>query len=190
VVARRTQARAGWPRGLYETRPDYYIYRSPISGRTVALGKIDLAEAKAYAALQNRTSDDAKFEELVQRVRRPHDSIDSRGLFTAEHIAKKAMVFDRICGVYFLLKDDEIVYIGQSISVLTRLGEHKRDITKEFNRVYVIECPVGSLSRFEAMYIDKFKPKHNASVPTIDATAPLWEHSIRAILGDSIHVAK
>lgn len=190
MAANRNADKANWPRGLYAPRPGYFVYRSPISGRGVTLGKIELNEAIAYANLQNKSADEFLMADLVNRAKNPHELIDDRGLFTAEHIAKKAMVYDRICGIYFLLKDDAVVYVGQSISVLTRLGEHKRDQGKDFNRVYVIECPPESMARLEAMYIDKFKPIYNVSYPFVDEKAPVWDTNIRAMLGGSIHMLK
>lgn len=43
-AARRSAKRRNWPRGLYEPRPGYYVFRHP-DGKTYALGAIPLAHA-------------------------------------------------------------------------------------------------------------------------------------------------
>ena len=43
-AARRSAKRRNWPRGMYEPRPGYYVFRHP-DGRTFALGAIPLAHA-------------------------------------------------------------------------------------------------------------------------------------------------
>lgn len=64
-----------------------------------------------------------------------------------------------ICGVYFLMLGDECVYVGQSVSICSRVVEH---ITKyPFDSVYFIEVPPGHLDRVERQYIRKLRPKHN-----------------------------
>ena len=44
----RSPERAKWPRGLYAPREGYFVYRSPISKRNIALGKISEREAIGY----------------------------------------------------------------------------------------------------------------------------------------------
>lgn len=51
-AARRDKRRRDWPRGLYEPRPGYYVYRSP-DGKTFALGCVDFAFARAEAISVN-----------------------------------------------------------------------------------------------------------------------------------------
>lgn len=51
-AAKRNAARRGWPRGLYEPREGYYVWRSP-EGKTFPIGRVSLAGAKAQAAAAN-----------------------------------------------------------------------------------------------------------------------------------------
>lgn len=51
-AARRNAARRGWPRGLFEPRPGYYVFRS-IAGTTYAIGRVPLAVARAEANAAN-----------------------------------------------------------------------------------------------------------------------------------------
>ncbi len=50
--AARSAVRKNWPRGLYESKPGYYVFRS-LSGRTLAIGRVSLAVAKAEAIAAN-----------------------------------------------------------------------------------------------------------------------------------------
>ena len=50
--ARRTHRRRDWPRGLYEPRPGYYVWRHP-DGKTYALGAIPFAHARHQALQAN-----------------------------------------------------------------------------------------------------------------------------------------
>ena len=65
----------------------------------------------------------------------------------------------KVCGVYFLIENDAIVYVGQSIEVYSRLSAHFRSFT--FDRVTIVECPRERLDSLELLYIQKFSPKHN-----------------------------
>lgn len=51
-AARRNANRRGWPRGLYEPREGYYVWRHP-DGRTIPIGRKSLQGAKAIAAAAN-----------------------------------------------------------------------------------------------------------------------------------------
>lgn len=51
-AARRNQKRRDWPRGLYESKPGYYVWRS-LKGKALAIGRVSLAFAKAEANSAN-----------------------------------------------------------------------------------------------------------------------------------------
>ena len=73
--------------------------------------------------------------------------------------------FKPLCGIYFLFDGDEIVYIGQSVNILARVGVHFFDKNKQFNSFAYIEYPLGTLAELEAEYILIFVPKYNANPP-------------------------
>ena len=64
-----------------------------------------------------------------------------------------------MCGVYMLIDGANVVYVGQSINMLSRLGKHAYD--KNFTHYKVLECNKDELDALEAHYINKFKPKYN-----------------------------
>lgn len=51
-AARRNHKRRDWPRGLYEPRPGYYVWRSH-SGKTMSIGTVPLAQARSEAIAAN-----------------------------------------------------------------------------------------------------------------------------------------
>lgn len=66
-----------------------------------------------------------------------------------------------VCGIYFLFEDDEIVYIGQSVNVLSRVSTHITDPEKRFNRACYVPIAREELNDIEDAMIAMFKPRHN-----------------------------
>ena len=60
--------------------------------------------------------------------------------------------------VYFLLKNNEIVYIGAS-SNHNRVGQHQR--TKDYDCFYYLPCENYNHWHIETLLIRNFKPKYN-----------------------------
>lgn len=52
-AARRDKRRRDWPRGLYEPRPGYYVWRHPTTGETMAIGRMPFADARGQAIAAN-----------------------------------------------------------------------------------------------------------------------------------------
>lgn len=65
-------------------------------------------------------------------------------------------------GIYFLLDVAEIVYVGQSENVRSRILQHIDDDVKYFNRIYVLRVP-DKIQRDmqEALHIFFYSPKYN-----------------------------
>lgn len=61
--------------------------------------------------------------------------------------------------IYFLLQDDEVVYVGQSKSGCKRPYEHLS--SKQFNKIMVVNCDEKGLDRLEDFFIRKYSPKYN-----------------------------
>lgn len=93
-------------------------------------------------------------------------------LARSEIIAASRSMIEQICGVYFLLQDEEIVYVGQSTDFYARLLTHSKSLT--FNRFSIIECPKSRLDDVELLYIQQFSPKFNKKgKPSVPATGGL-----------------
>lgn len=66
--------------------------------------------------------------------------------------------------IYFLIKDEKIVYVGQSTNGIYRIAAHSSD--KVFNGYFYKEYPTEKLNDIEAEYIVRFEPYYNNSMPT------------------------
>ena len=62
------------------------------------------------------------------------------------------------CFVYFLLKDNEVVYVGQTTAGLARPFSHT---DKEFDTVKAMPCSIDELDFVEDHFICKYNPKYN-----------------------------
>lgn len=62
-------------------------------------------------------------------------------------------------GIYFLVLRGEIVYVGQSINPLCRLGQHAAE--RQFDSFVVLPCPVKELATIEGAYILALRPRYN-----------------------------
>ena len=63
------------------------------------------------------------------------------------------------CGVYFLIQDDEVIYVGQSVNVPSQIFQHKLD--KAFNRVLYLPVPESDLGTVERAFIKALEPRLN-----------------------------
>ena len=64
-------------------------------------------------------------------------------------------------GIYFLINDDEVVYVGQSSRISRRIPEHLT--SKKFNRIFLLIVS-ENIDKLEMNYIHKFKPKYNKQI--------------------------
>lgn len=71
-------------------------------------------------------------------------------------------------GIYFLCSGPDVVYVGQSTSVLSRLCTHVAHGRKTFDlgRVFFLACPPHDLVRVERHWINTLRPKYNLCAPT------------------------
>ena len=64
--------------------------------------------------------------------------------------------------IYFLIKNDEVVYVGQTTKGLARPFQH---VDKIFDRVEIISVRIEDLNKAEGYFISKYKPKYNFVIP-------------------------
>lgn len=60
--------------------------------------------------------------------------------------------------IYFLMDEDEVVYVGQSKIGLARPYSHK---DKKFTKIAIINCKESELDDKETEFIKKYNPKYN-----------------------------
>ena len=67
-----------------------------------------------------------------------------------------------LTGVYFMVKDDAIVYIGKSLDIQLRLLMHKGN-DRDYDRVWYIPCDAADLDDLEKAAILTLLPPLNKS---------------------------
>jgi hypothetical protein len=70
-------------------------------------------------------------------------------------------IVTRICGVYLLCEEEEIVYIGQSKDIVARVNQHIDEHIKDFDGVLYIRCAANLLDYFEKCLISLMRPRYN-----------------------------
>jgi len=70
---------------------------------------------------------------------------------------------NEIIGIYFLIKEKEVVYVGQTNNFFVRPFSHKKDpiSPKDYDRVFVIKAPKCLLDFLESAFIGLFLPFYN-----------------------------
>ena len=86
-------------------------------------------------------------------------SLTNKAMLTEKDIVKAASPWETATGVYFLIDEDKVVYVGQSTNVYSRITTH---YDKKFNRFAYIPCDSKSLDGLESLYIHVFRPLFNA----------------------------
>lgn len=68
---------------------------------------------------------------------------------------------EEVGNVYFLVQNNEIVYIGATTRLNNRINQHRKENIKKFTDVYCIEVKKSELSNIEGKFISKYRPKYN-----------------------------
>jgi hypothetical protein len=63
-------------------------------------------------------------------------------------------------GIYFLLQNDIVVYVGKALNIFSRIRQHLKS-DKIFNKVYYLEFQEEELYAKENEFISKFVPLYN-----------------------------
>lgn len=77
---------------------------------------------------------------------------------------KELDAISRISCIYFLVFKNEVVYVGQSVSLAARIEQHRAD--KDFDRVLYFLYPEYALDGLESAFIRHLRPKYNRSQAT------------------------
>lgn len=81
--------------------------------------------------------------------------------FNYEKILNNSFPINKIfrSGIYFLLKDKKIVYVGQTTRGYCRIFQHINN--KDFDSFSYFDCDKKELSKIESSLILKYRPKYN-----------------------------
>ena len=86
---------------------------------------------------------------------------------TPKHInknKKRKIDFFGVSGVYYLMKDNKVVYIGESSCIFTRLSQHYKEGIKDFDFFYYDKIESEeSRKRNEKKQIKSFRPIYNST---------------------------
>lgn len=102
---------------------DQYYYRDPRSGRTKSLG-CDQELAIAFVTKKNLTNGIFKKGDRAKRFVRSAAFIEEEGLLSEAELTAIAQPIRQLCGVYLLLSEGRVVYVGQSTNCHGRIGTH------------------------------------------------------------------
>lgn len=118
-----------------------------------------VVEVKKWAAINILSRADGKSYPVELRVMvNPPDAVDAPlSIRDIPHL--KSVPLGYPAGVYFLVNGDEVVYIGQSVSPLARIGQHKD--SKEYDKAFMIPVPREELDHVEGALIRLFNPVLN-----------------------------
>lgn len=64
-------------------------------------------------------------------------------------------------GVYLLIRNHIVVYVGQTHNIKKRLKSHKN---KVWDRYHFFECHPDLLNYFEERLVDRFRPEYNKAL--------------------------
>lgn len=108
-----------------------------------------------YRFIVNAAGKPVVFKTQVKR-----DDVDD-GLLTARQINNRAIPIKAVIGIYFLLSGSEVIYIGQSINLIERIGNHLRNSNMSFDSYSFVEANESDLNELELKYIKKYRPRMN-----------------------------
>jgi hypothetical protein len=90
---------------------------------------------------------------------------ESKNSIALSILSKKRNVLRNIHCIYALIKNDEVVYIGQSSSIMGRLQQHIAECRKDFDSYAIVEWldthSTHIVNEKERFYIEKLKPTYN-----------------------------
>ena len=95
---------------------------------------------------------------------------EGRGMFAPEIIEIRDVlnmaipVEAPVFGIYFLLENEQVVYVGKSKDCRARIQQHMND--KSFDAYTISECDLGiDLDELEAVHIAHYLPRDNRQIP-------------------------
>ncbi len=110
-------------------------------------------------------------------------------LHTETEIVEVSQPFQPLCGIYFLVADNRVVYVGQSVNVSGRIGQHAT--FKKFDRVAFVACEKNQLNILESLYIHILRPPLNGNSNSKGLkTAPMSMREMLQYLGAAYDLAQ
>ncbi len=131
--------------------------------------KASIEELEAYKAKLDEEIAGPRHEMEMQRLSM---NLTDRILLSEKEIVECSAQAPHLVGVYFLVKGERVVYVGQSTNILTRIATHQQ--AKDFDRFAFVPCAREDLDVLESLYIHGLRPAMNGRYPHDDShQAPL-----------------
>lgn len=86
-------------------------------------------------------------------------------LRSEDNIVRYGRCYQAACGIYFLIKENHVIYVGQAINVMSRIIEHAR-CGRDFDTYNFIRCHRSQLDEWERAYINALMPPLNRDAIT------------------------
>lgn len=148
-----------------------------LTGTTNSMEQMKWLESRGWKFVMSNGIPKVARDHYLQMLKTDFEKPDH--LLSRKAVIERSKPIDKISGVYFLIQDDEIVYVGQSKDVDSRILAHSAD--KVFTRSYVLKAREEDLLWLEGMYIQKFRPKYNLALPYIYFDARKDSERLKAI---------
>jgi hypothetical protein len=117
-------------------------------------------------ALETRLAELSNFEKMSV----VSAALTNKTLLDGEQIARLALPWSKSSGVYFLVQDQEVVYVGQSVNIYSRIAQHP---DKKFDKYAFVPCEIEMLDKLESLYIHTLKPRLNGNATKLEKSAPI-----------------
>ena len=128
-----------------------------IAKRKAEREAMELQENVLYQKIKAMESKLANLEALGA-MQNLSDKITGKALLRHDQIVESSRPWQQASGVYFLIDEDEIVYVGQSVNIYARIPMHH---DKKFDRYSYVPCNPRMLNILESLYIHTLQPKLN-----------------------------
>jgi len=106
----------------------------------------------------------------VEKMKTASSKLTNKVLLSEDEIVSAAVPWQRSSGIYFLVSGHEVVYVGQSVNVYSRIAQH---LNKDFDRYAYVPCDVDVLDILESLYIHCLRPKLNGNKSSTEKSAPI-----------------
>lgn len=141
--------------------------------KRIAKQQRDLAALASHAEQENSS----ECPELMMAGER----LLGHALLSSEAIVDSSVPFKKLCGVYFIISEGQIIYIGQSVDILSRIGLHENHW--KFDAYSIVECAKENLDLLESLYIHLFNPPLNGKGSDGNKFAPVSIKKIMMMAG-------
>ena len=160
--------------------------RKVIIAKSVATRKANIAKRRAEQEEYIKYGKELMYgiielEGKLERLRRAVDQEEKFGeaakkltsgvLLRENEIIEHAIPVNSACGIYFLIHEKKIVYVGQSVNVYSRIFTHTQ--SKEFDSYVFVPCDKDMLDKLESLYIHFLSPPLNGNMHNGNKIAPL-----------------